>query len=82
MAIQTSERVGLRRPSVQPLAPVAEQTTIVRSGLRARLRAAAECRRLNRAFRRRQREFFSAVDAVSHDPAAQRELSGIWASRD
>ncbi len=37
--------------------------------------------RLNRAFRRNQREFDRAMDHIAHDPAGQRELQTSWASR-
>ena len=51
------------------------------SGLRNKLRALRARRRLNRTFRRNQRAFENAIDAVAHDPAGQRELRSIWTSR-
>jgi hypothetical protein len=53
-----------------------------RSSLRIWAAAYRDRRRLNRAFRRRQREFHQAYDACEYSPSAQRELQAIWDSRD
>lgn len=47
-------------------------------GLRNKLSAYRARRRLNRAFRRNQREFDIAINGLAHDPGAQRELTAIW----
>jgi hypothetical protein len=47
-------------------------------GLRNKITAYRSRRRLNRSFRRDQREFDNVLDAVAHDPAGQRELKTIW----
>jgi hypothetical protein len=41
-----------------------------------------ERRQVNRAFRRQQREFDSALGACEGQPNAQRELHTIWSLRD
>jgi predicted SprT family Zn-dependent metalloprotease len=41
-----------------------------------------EVYRLNRRFRRHQREFHDVMDQCRHDPAAQREIALIWAVRE
>lgn len=67
---------------VPPESAQAEPTAgSIRTGLRAKLSAYAERRRVNRAFRRNQREFESVMDACVHDPACQRELQTIWSIR-
>jgi hypothetical protein len=50
--------------------------------LRNKLSAYRARRRLNRSYRRNEREFDSKVDRLAHDPAAQRELTTIWTSGD
>lgn len=52
------------------------------SGWRRAMAARYEVYRLNRRFRRHQREFHDVMDQCRHDPAAQREIALIWAVRE
>ena len=47
-------------------------------GLRNKITAHRARRRLNRTYRRNQRQFHTVMDNVVHDPAAQRELQASW----
>lgn len=50
-------------------------------GLRNKITAYRTRRRLNRSIRSDQREFDAAMNNVSHDPSAQRELQTSWTLR-
>jgi hypothetical protein len=76
------------RPSepgtIQPRQDVEDIDTNIftpQAGLGNKVQAFRARQRLNRAFRRSQRAFEDAMDAVAHDPAGQRELQSIWTSR-
>ena len=77
----------------QPAEPVTHKTTVSNDaqtentqvnifgpqvGLRNKISAYRARRRLNRSFRRNQREFENVMGHVAHDSAAQRELQTIW----
>ena len=47
-------------------------------GLRNKITAHRARRRLNRTYRRNQREFDAVLNNVAHDPASQRELQASW----
>ena len=51
-------------------------------GWRQAMEARYAIYRLNRQFRRQQREFEDVMDQCRHDAAAQREIALIWAVRD
>jgi hypothetical protein len=53
-----------------------------RWGLRSWAAAYRERHRVNRAFRRQQREFQQAFDACEHSPSGQRDLQTMWNARD
>ncbi len=67
-------------------APVAavqieEEQTASGRGIRQAVAARYAVYRLNRAFRRNQREFEDVMDCCVHDPAGQRELQMSWTLR-
>jgi hypothetical protein len=77
----------------RPAEPITDETTIPddfegagtevnifarQHGLRNKLSAFQARRRLNRTFRRNQREFDTVMNNAAHDPAGQRELHTSW----
>lgn len=82
---QAYQRFVPTRPASTPDPLTAPTEAIVPAsptGLKARLSRRFEVYRVNRAFRRNQREFDNAMDSVAHDPAGQRELKTSWDLRD
>jgi hypothetical protein len=71
-------RQALREPG---LATGQERTVGGRSRIRQALAARYAVYRLNRQFRRNQREFDQAMDRIGHDAAGQRELQLSWTLR-
>lgn len=69
---------GAVDPYAAAASPVVET---VRPDLRSKLSARYRVYRLNRAFRRNQREFDRAMDCIVHDVAGQRELQTSWTLR-
>jgi hypothetical protein len=76
-----SDNLG-QEPTTAPAEIQVEQPQTDRRGIRQALAARYAVYRLNRRFRRNQREFDRAMDHLAHDPSGQQELQMSWTLRD